>query len=520
MRVQAAEHKLLPLSVATAMSQLPLGAVKIPFGELRRAAPEVFTAAADCDAVLVALPLGEVLSRINLAKLARRADQQVVQVPEDITSPFGPDGRGLTLLSAEKPAGNSTRFIKPANAGQPKSPSPLGPIPPRATAPAPPSPAVVPVPARIVTPPAPETPITPIAPIPFQSGSTAAPPKPVPGIPIARPVTPVSSPVPPPPAKIKPAGGNGQGFVPIVETFVPSPSVPVSGASAAAAGDCLTVPVTSLMNNWPQTIRLELAQMAAVESAVAFPLDVLEKGLRAGKVAFPWKLLRAWMRPVVPPHVSAHDAATLEIPLSVIAPLFVSRRSALLTGQRKVAVDENIPDLFFNGVPSASSGISNAAPVNAPVPVKTPDTNYYVWGDTDDTSPSVEPAAVAPASEVAQHFTTPNEVVQRAMALEGVVGALVALPDGLKVASEVPKELNADTLAAFLPQLFGKVSQASKELRMGELNNLSFTVGNVPWRIFRVHSVYFAAFGRAGQSLPKAQLTALAAELDRKPRTA
>ena len=51
---------------------------------------------------------------------------------------------------------------------------------------------------------------------------------------------------------------------------------------------------------------------------------------------------------------------------------------------------------------------------------------------------------------------------------------------------------------------------------MGELNNLNFTVGNVPWKIFRVNAIYFAAFGRAGEALPTAPLTALAALLDRK----
>ena len=51
---------------------------------------------------------------------------------------------------------------------------------------------------------------------------------------------------------------------------------------------------------------------------------------------------------------------------------------------------------------------------------------------------------------------------------------------------------------------------------MGELNNLHFTVGNVPWKIFRVNAIFFAAFGRAGQPLPTAQLAALAGELDRK----
>ena len=51
---------------------------------------------------------------------------------------------------------------------------------------------------------------------------------------------------------------------------------------------------------------------------------------------------------------------------------------------------------------------------------------------------------------------------------------------------------------------------------MGALNNVSFTVGNVPWKIFRVNAVYVAAFGRAGEALPSADLAALAGELDRK----
>jgi hypothetical protein len=84
------------------------------------------------------------------------------------------------------------------------------------------------------------------------------------------------------------------------------------------------------------------------------------------------------------------------------------------------------------------------------------------------------------------------------------------------VASQVPAGLNADSLAAFLPQIFERVNQTTRELRMGALNNVNFTVGNVPWKIFRVSSVYFAAFGHAGASLPSAQLAQMAAELDRK----
>ena len=92
----------------------------------------------------------------------------------------------------------------------------------------------------------------------------------------------------------------------------------------------------------------------------------------------------------------------------------------------------------------------------------------------------------------------------------------MALADGLRVASEVSPDLNPDTVAAFLPQIYERVNQCTRELRMGPLNNVGFTVGNVPWKIFRINSIYFAAFGRAGEMFPKSQLAALAAELDRK----
>ena len=130
--------------------------------------------------------------------------------------------------------------------------------------------------------------------------------------------------------------------------------------------------------------------------------------------------------------------------------------------------------------------------------------------------PAAPERAPRPATDFTSRYATPKEIIERALALPGVVGALVALPDGLRVASQVPADLNADTLAAFLPQIFDRVGQSTRELRMGSLNNFNFTVGNVPWRIFRVNAVYFAAFGSAGEALPSAQLAALAAELDRK----
>lgn len=326
-------------------------------------------------------------------------------------------------------------------------------------------------------------------------------------------------------------GSNGKGtplpsFAPR-STSPPAAAPAPAGANLASANnpppastETLEVPLLSLMNAWPQAIRLEIAQMNLMDAKVVFPVAVLEKGLRQGKVEFPWKLVRAWIRPELPPHASPSDGVALDLPLSVVAPLFIARRKPAAKAQRKVAVDETIPNLFF-GFPQAEGapGFGNAAPVSAPVAAKSADTNFYALRDYDEEKAQAEKqAAATPPTDFLKRGATPNELVTRATSLPGVAGALVALPDGLAVASRVPATYNSDTLAAFLPQIFGKVSQCTAELRMGSLNNLNFTVGNVPWKIFRVNNVFFAAFGRAEEPLPSSQLAALAAELDRKPK--
>ena len=276
--------------------------------------------------------------------------------------------------------------------------------------------------------------------------------------------------------------------------------------------------LASLADAWPETVRKELIDLKLVDAKVALPASAIEQALKQGRISFSWKTLRSWVKPAILPSASAHDGVVLELPLKVVAPLFLGRQQEASKHQQKVAIDEEIPNLFF-GFPRSEAGVPVAAATARPA-----DTNFYVWDDTSDTA-RVERSEVkrpapgpGPGTRFVEKYATPNEVVSRAAGLDGVLGALIALPDGLMVANRLPPELNADTLAAFLPQIFGKVSQCTKELRMGELNNLNFTVGNIPWKIFRVHSIFFAAFGKAGEPLPTAQLAALAAELDHKPR--
>ena len=109
-------------------------------------------------------------------------------------------------------------------------------------------------------------------------------------------------------------------------------------------------------------------------------------------------------------------------------------------------------------------------PASKPVDAKLSDTNYYIWSDTAE-APRVDETEYKrpqrPATDFSSRYATPNEIVARAMALPGVVGAIVALPDGLKVASQIPSDFNADTLAAFLPQIFDRVGQSTKGIANG-----------------------------------------------------
>jgi predicted regulator of Ras-like GTPase activity (Roadblock/LC7/MglB family) len=266
---------------------------------------------------------------------------------------------------------------------------------------------------------------------------------------------------------------------------------------------------------WPEIVRKEIIDSNLVDAKVALPFNAIEQALKQGRIAFTWKTLRGWIKPAVLPAVSAHDSTVLELPLKIVAPLFLARQKEQTKHQQKVSVDEEIPNLFF-GFPQAETATPVAAATARPA-----DTNYYVWDENSDTAHIHESEAKrgpTPGTRFVAKYATPNEVVSRAAGLDGVAGALIALPDGLMVANRLPPEVNADTLAAFLPQIFGKMSQCTKELRMGELNNLNFTVGNVPWKIFRVNAIFFAAFGRAGEPLPTGQLASLAAELDHKPK--
>ena len=80
----------VPLEVI--LAQLSSGAVKVPFRDVRQAAPDLFAGTNDRDQVLVSIPLAEVLPRLNPVLITRRREQKLIEVPADIRSPFDRNG--------------------------------------------------------------------------------------------------------------------------------------------------------------------------------------------------------------------------------------------------------------------------------------------------------------------------------------------------------------------------------------------------------------------------------------------
>ena len=302
--------------------------------------------------------------------------------------------------------------------------------------------------------------------------------------------------------------------------FTTAPTLATPAASSLPrpepAQSVLLVSLDDLAEGWPEALRQEILRSNFANASAPLPLGLVEAGLKRGRVTMTWKALRTLTKPSS--LASPNDELSLDLPLKILAPAFFSAQKQPGGTQKKLAVAEEIPNLFYGFPQAAPAAARPSAPV-APTLPKPVDTNFYVWGENGELPQTDEQTiqqTTAPATDFMTRHTHPSEVVARAVILPGVAGAVVALADGLRVASQVPATLSGDTVAAFLPQIFERVNQSTRELRMGALNNVSFTVGNVPWKIFRVNSVYFAAFGRVGEVLPKAQLAGLAAELDRK----
>ena len=283
-------------------------------------------------------------------------------------------------------------------------------------------------------------------------------------------------------------------------------------AEPDGANDVLEVGLLAISENWPETIRHEIKTSALGAATVLFPIEKLEPGLRCGKIAFTWKEICDGVLPR-PAVADANANLLLDLPLHIIAPIFVAKRRQP-KGQKTVSISD-LPDLFSRTIvplPKAPA-VPAAAPVVMPAPPVEP-------APVVNRVPPIEPAPVLKVKAVAEIVEpplplegSPGQIIKFLTGQPGLTGAFIAMHDGLLVDAQLPESLKADTVAAFLPQIFGRMNQYTKELQLGSLTSLVLNVENSSWQIVKSGGIYLVTIGDPKKPFSLDNLRALAVKL-------
>jgi predicted regulator of Ras-like GTPase activity (Roadblock/LC7/MglB family) len=442
---------IISFPIELVREQLRTGAVRVSFAQLRQSSPPgTFAENPSHDDSLIDLPLPLILAAVGSGGLARRPDQKRVEVSSEVKGVFGgghsPSVRVVPASVA--PGAPAAAPLRTPIVMKAVTPGALA----LAPAPAKPTTSIVPGPAASKPPAS--------APLPFSAPRTASP------LPFA--------------------------------TARPSPPLAAPAAASAPTGETVVTTIEVVSGAWPEPVRLEIQQFNLRNATISIPLNRLEAGMKAGRVIFTWAELCGWLS--VPMTSPANGESEVEMPLKVIAPLFLARHHVTIP-RKTVTIGENVPDLF--------SGLGRpVAQPPAPAPPAAPAVSAQ------------EPATVGGANVLGEIFGKPSqtdwmpkEIMLQILAMPGVAGGVLGAADGLLVAGRTPAPLNAETLAAFLPQIFARVSGCAEEAQLGTLRALTLTAGVAPCAIFKAGPLYLAVLGRPGQALPEAALQRIAGEL-------
>lgn len=480
-----AAHLILPIS--SVLPQLCRGRVRVTFKEIKtQGPPETFLSTVSHDAELIDLPLQEILARIKPEHLARRPGQRRVQIPDDVISPFGP---GSKMRGA-------VRIVSPSAVTTPPASASLAPVVEPEAEPAPVPPVSHPLINSTPTtePPAPaaasETPAEIPAPIfSMASPATAAPipPEPVRIVPMtplpARDRQPDAVPV----ATERPA-------VPIISPIATEPVVPAAPAPVSDPNQCLSIEVERVVGAWAAPIQAAVRRVAPEGCLIRVPLAEVETKIKQGKVAFTWAQIRGWLNTQLSNPLVEHETDTVELPLAVVAPLFMAHRKVPDSRTRPDS-HAAIPDVFAGSSRKPAGGVSPAPiAVNSNLPTETAGGTTRNDGDESGAAPAA--------------------LVNLVCKLPGVGGAVIATRDGLLVARQLPAEVPADPIAAFLPQMFQRLTEYVAEMKMGCPTQFTFVSEGRVFAVHKTHDNYLIILGRLGENLPEAPIKALITRLN------
>jgi predicted regulator of Ras-like GTPase activity (Roadblock/LC7/MglB family) len=494
---------MVALPVPTIVKQLPSGSVKMSLASVYRQAPAgTFSETRVEDKRMVEVPLGEIFKRVRPDLLRRRGDQRQNELAEDGIDVFGdkdnPYAIAPTVAATQTPHSNGSQ-----------------------------------APALQFSPNLEESTEfdTPTSDDPAVANETGE------------------------PLKLSPTA--------MMAETAASPSGPAASPAAAPAPAPLDqtpffVSLKDVSENWPAAVRAELGTIDGAQ--VGLPAGEVGAGLAKGRLAFTWGRLREWITPAVESASQTSEETELQLPLRVVAPAFLkaSRRSK---ERKSFAIDETIPALFSGGrsaeapaasgskplaAPAAAPTVPHSAPVAPPsvpvappkfvlaeppaVPTQTAKPVSIASADPARRAAQVPASAATPSRESASEEKiprtlgevfgqperpnwTPGEIVQHAVQLPQLAGAIIALQEGLVVSHKLPEGMKGEVVAAFLPQIFGRLNQYSTEMKLGEIDEVLLSAQGAYFQAFRAGQVFFAVLGKQGQTLPWHALRLMADDL-------
>jgi predicted regulator of Ras-like GTPase activity (Roadblock/LC7/MglB family) len=427
-------------------------------------------------------------------------------------------------------------------------------------------------------PPPPAIPVVPVAPV--VPTAPKVPPPPVVAPKPAIPVVPTPSPIPVAPVVPAPPSFKAEPLAPQTVPEIkltlaaeqPKPVEPVQALTREEIppAEFIELQVKQVSNSWPEELRNELAKYGLTESSVYLPLNEVDPGIKRGKLAFSWEKIKGWIRDAQVTQVQHSLETILSLPLPVVVPIFMARQSKGGASRKRISVSDAIPDVFKGqAAPAVAgespkeitppapekpvSGISPTIPVPQPTgpvpppPIPVPTTTVPkppsgmpapvpiapapAFTPPPQVSEPVSISKVVPAQEVTKEldlaslfgqpgkkFWTPPEIVDKVCAMPSVKGALVALDDGLLVSGKLPSPLNCETFAAFLPQIYGRITHYTKELKLDSPRSLTINVQDMPIQISKAGNIFIMVISKEGQDFPAHHLKAICSQLEKQSK--
>ncbi len=237
------------------------------------------------------------------------------------------------------------------------------------------------------------------------------------------------------------------------------------------------------------------------------PLVLVQEGLPKGAVKVTFAELKQGSPAGTFTGSTEHDGRQVSLPLKDIMARLKPDQFKMRSGQKTIEVPDDIKPVFGQA-PKAAPAPAPAPVVAAPSP--TPPVPAPAPAPVQMPAAAATPAPAALAPVIAAE---PTGIVKAASTVPGVAGAVLAMQDGLTVAKQMPPEVNGDTVAAFVPDIFNRLTTHTKDLKLGDVTMVTVQLGNRQLHVVKNNKFYLSAVSKPGESIATDKFASVAQHL-------